>query len=221
METTMNLTTMTAQELFDVAVAGVIRQGRQSEVGCSCRYRIFKPDGTTLKCAVGMILPDDRYNPRYDHLAVSPADVLKKETWAVNKVLRMPYGAFSPAGVRQLGELKFMNSHSKMNTARPPSNDTSQALEAMYLIQMKQIESGIKEEKVNECLKKEMKSEQGSMDDGQERDLNAGSGILHDRKVLHQDGVDDKVAIKDTSLNANASVFAKIEPDCGSKSEPN
>ncbi len=58
---------MTAQTLFDIVVAALRAQGRQSGVmqsnGFSCRYRAPQPDGTVLKCAAGHILPDELYHP--------------------------------------------------------------------------------------------------------------------------------------------------------------
>ena len=57
---------MTLQEMFDEAGCHLIRQGEQSlvydEIGASCAYRGFS--GT--KCAVGALIPDDKYNPRWE-----------------------------------------------------------------------------------------------------------------------------------------------------------
>lgn len=53
---------MTNQETFDTVCKGIIAQGRQA-VGedNACRYRAGE-----LKCAAGMLIPDDRYDPRME-----------------------------------------------------------------------------------------------------------------------------------------------------------
>lgn len=124
----------------------------------------------------------------------------------------------------QLGELKFVNRANKMSSinnsnssSRPPSNDTSQAnnqssLESMYMIQMKPIESAIKEEKQSDCVKKEIKAEKSSLEGSNDRVLEPDDRLLHERKALNEE--DEKIELKD-------SAFAKIESECGSKSEPN
>lgn len=56
---------MQAQEVFDTAVSGIIKQGRQSYSDTdnqwieSCLYR--GPNGT--KCAAGFLIPDEVYTP--------------------------------------------------------------------------------------------------------------------------------------------------------------
>jgi hypothetical protein len=55
----MNLP-VTAQEVFDQSVGGVIRQGRQSVEGSGmCRYR----DSQGGACAYGQCIPDSLYTP--------------------------------------------------------------------------------------------------------------------------------------------------------------
>lgn len=54
---------MTEQEIFDKAVGGVLAQGRKSaESSDQCRYRMLASDGTMLKCAAGMLIPDNEYD---------------------------------------------------------------------------------------------------------------------------------------------------------------
>lgn len=54
---------MNAQEIFDTAAVGVIRQGRQSANAFgTCVYR--GPNGR--KCAAGFLLPDEVYDPSMD-----------------------------------------------------------------------------------------------------------------------------------------------------------
>lgn len=57
---------ITAQEVFDISVGGVISQGCASvslESGTGgCRYR--GPNGT--KCAAGFLIPDDKYKPEFE-----------------------------------------------------------------------------------------------------------------------------------------------------------
>jgi len=59
----MTETVMTAQEVFDIAVGGVLKQGALSAESGRCFYR--GPNG--LKCAVGQLLKDDEVN---DELAL-------------------------------------------------------------------------------------------------------------------------------------------------------
>lgn len=48
---------MTAQEVFDTAVAGVIKQGGPAVINGNCKYRT----SFGRKCAVGHLLTDDIY----------------------------------------------------------------------------------------------------------------------------------------------------------------
>lgn len=52
---------MTNQELFDRVARHLIQQGRPATDGAGCRYRVFQPDGTVLKCAIGCLIPDHVY----------------------------------------------------------------------------------------------------------------------------------------------------------------
>jgi hypothetical protein len=68
----MNLP-VTAQEVFDQSVGGVIRQGRQSVGGDGmCLYR----DSQGGACAYGQCIPDSLYTPDMEHNGItSLADV--------------------------------------------------------------------------------------------------------------------------------------------------
>lgn len=58
-----DVSTFTAQELFDFCATAIINQGVPSitERGL-CKYR--SPDGN--KCAIGHLIPDDKYSPRME-----------------------------------------------------------------------------------------------------------------------------------------------------------
>ena len=64
---------MTAQLLFDTVVDALRKQGRKSvtEDGSKCLYRAPQPDGTTLKCAAGHVLPDELYRPAMEGHRIS------------------------------------------------------------------------------------------------------------------------------------------------------
>ena len=54
---------ITAQEVFDTAVCGIIAQGvRSTDADGNCVY--LGPDGH--KCAAGFLIPDDAYHPSMD-----------------------------------------------------------------------------------------------------------------------------------------------------------
>lgn len=68
---------MNKQELFDKAVGGVIKQGAPSirlsgQPGPICCYR----NGEGLKCAIGQIIPDDKYETRFDTEGLATSEVL-------------------------------------------------------------------------------------------------------------------------------------------------
>jgi hypothetical protein len=63
---------MTHQEIFNTVLFGLRKQGVASvEPGKGCRYR--GPNGT--KCAVGMLIPDDKYHWEIETLGTSDAKV--------------------------------------------------------------------------------------------------------------------------------------------------
>lgn len=51
--------TLDRQNALDVAVLGIIEQGKRALEGTLCRYRTR--DGR--KCAIGMLIPDEKYEP--------------------------------------------------------------------------------------------------------------------------------------------------------------
>lgn len=63
---------MTDQEVFDKIVKGILAQGKQAirNDRNTCAYRVKKDDGTVLKCAVGMLIPDDKYELRLEGFTV-------------------------------------------------------------------------------------------------------------------------------------------------------
>lgn len=61
---------LTKQEMFDIFVPAIIKQGRKSmrnTVSTWCAYRSH--DG--LKCAVGMLIPDELYTPEWERKSLS------------------------------------------------------------------------------------------------------------------------------------------------------
>jgi hypothetical protein len=60
--------TLTRQEIFDKVATHLLTQGRRSmnEAGISCAYR--GEDG--LKCAIGVLIPDDQYKPSFEGYSV-------------------------------------------------------------------------------------------------------------------------------------------------------
>lgn len=52
--------TKTRQEIFDIAYRGLASQGfKRSKDGGACAYR----DSNGRKCAIGWLIPDDKYTP--------------------------------------------------------------------------------------------------------------------------------------------------------------
>lgn len=61
---------LTKQEMFNIFVPAIIKQGRKSmrnTVSTWCAYRSH--DG--LKCAVGMLIPDELYTPEWEQKSLS------------------------------------------------------------------------------------------------------------------------------------------------------
>jgi hypothetical protein len=62
---------LTAQEVFDKVVAHLRKQNKKSLIsfpdddGITTRCRYRGPDG--LMCAVGCLITDEEYNPKWDH----------------------------------------------------------------------------------------------------------------------------------------------------------
>lgn len=65
---------MTLQEMLDKIVEGLRAQGRRSVYDGACRYRVETEGGVLLKCAVGMLIPDDCYNRQL--MESEPSDVV-------------------------------------------------------------------------------------------------------------------------------------------------
>lgn len=76
---------MTKQETFDTVARGLIAQGQKSIVPRTktCRYRCNLIDGTVLKCAVGMLIPDDRYDPSIETKGIRSL-LAEGEIWSLN-----------------------------------------------------------------------------------------------------------------------------------------
>lgn len=53
---------MTNQEMFDKVAAHLLAQGTPAMAGGKCRYR--GANGT--KCAIGCLIPDERYDARFE-----------------------------------------------------------------------------------------------------------------------------------------------------------
>lgn len=64
--------TLTRQEAFNTALAGLRQQGRPSGGSGGCFYR--SPDG--CKCAIGWLIPDDKYSPDLEGCSAESADVI-------------------------------------------------------------------------------------------------------------------------------------------------
>jgi len=77
---------MSLQKIFDTAGVGMLRQGKQSIILGSCRYRGY--DG--CKCAVGFLIPDDLYDPEIEGAAVARimVDCSGKNQSALRSTLR-------------------------------------------------------------------------------------------------------------------------------------
>lgn len=56
-----NLKDFSAQQVYDFVAEKLLKQGKKSAFGESCRYR-FKD----LKCAAGFLIPDEKYDPRME-----------------------------------------------------------------------------------------------------------------------------------------------------------
>ena len=65
--------TLTRQDIFNIAANGLLKQGKQSASGDKCLYR--GPDG--LKCAIGMLIPDELYEDAFEGNSASKPSVRK------------------------------------------------------------------------------------------------------------------------------------------------
>lgn len=61
------------QKIYDDVVKALYEQGEKSvdHPGSNmCRYRKFNDDGSVLKCGIGHIIPDDKYDPEIDDMCI-------------------------------------------------------------------------------------------------------------------------------------------------------
>jgi hypothetical protein len=66
---------MTQQEMFDRVARHLLTQMAQSTDEAGCRYR----DGHGNMCAIGVLIPPDKYNPEWDQYpaaSVGQADIM-------------------------------------------------------------------------------------------------------------------------------------------------
>jgi len=64
---------LTRQNIFNISASGLLKQGKASKDSSSCMYR--GPNG--LKCAIGMLIPDKLYKPRFEGYDASGFGVRK------------------------------------------------------------------------------------------------------------------------------------------------
>lgn len=66
----------TDQETFDTVARHLLTQGKPAVIiGQGCAYR--GSDGT--KCAVGCLIPDDKYSPAYENMAIGGSGMRARE----------------------------------------------------------------------------------------------------------------------------------------------
>ena len=58
---------MTNEEAFQISAKHLLKQGRRATVKGNCSYRT--PHGAM--CAIGVLIPDDEYNPDFENMWVS------------------------------------------------------------------------------------------------------------------------------------------------------
>ena len=63
---------ITKQDIFNTAANGLLKQGKKSGDGFSCFYR--GPNG--LKCAIGMLIPDELYKARFEGQSAGESGVI-------------------------------------------------------------------------------------------------------------------------------------------------
>jgi len=69
---------MTNQEVFDAVARHLLTQGEVSRVehGGNCEYRCLYRGPRGLKCAIGVLIPDERYEPRLEGLSSTSREIL-------------------------------------------------------------------------------------------------------------------------------------------------
>ena len=64
---------LTKQDIFNISANGLLKQGKKSVDAHSCLYR--GPNG--LKCAIGMLIPDELYQDRFEGQSASDSGAIK------------------------------------------------------------------------------------------------------------------------------------------------
>ena len=55
------------QDIYNRVKAHLLKQGQRASIaGEGCMYRLVLEDGTVLKCAIGGLIPDDKYDPKWE-----------------------------------------------------------------------------------------------------------------------------------------------------------
>ena len=72
---------LTKQDIFNTAANGLLKQGKKSMDRSSCMYR----GQNGLKCAIGMLMPDNLYDSIMEGQSANESDVMK--------TLNVPYTA--------------------------------------------------------------------------------------------------------------------------------
>ena len=96
---------MTAQEVYDrlfvAAYDGTFPSGEMDDAGVfHCRYRGDLSAGCKQRCAAGILLPDDKYNPEMDRI-LGENDGYPASSPEVLCVMDVP-GEFTPADIIKL-----------------------------------------------------------------------------------------------------------------------
>lgn len=68
---------MNAQEIFDTVTVHLFTQGKRATENETCMYRT--PEG--LKCAVGVLIPDDLYHPSMDKASGNGTAIQELVRW--------------------------------------------------------------------------------------------------------------------------------------------
>ena len=57
---------MKAQALYEKGALHLLKQGKRSVVAGHCRYRQDATASCPLRCAIGAVIPDDKYDPKME-----------------------------------------------------------------------------------------------------------------------------------------------------------
>lgn len=85
---------MNSQETYDHVKNHLLTQNREARLYGSCAYR--SADG--LKCAIGCLIPDDKYDPAFEGML-----------WSSNVTLRKLVESVTSASARLLTELQDLH----------------------------------------------------------------------------------------------------------------